>query len=56
MDLSIKDKNDDKYKRAKVFAKERDKRRVAYLEHHIQHFKAKAYYKAFNDQCSINTR
>ena len=25
------------------------------MEHHIQNFKAKAYYKAPNDQCSINT-
>ena len=25
------------------------------MEHHIQHFKSKAYYKASNDQRSINT-
>ena len=28
---------------------------VAYMEHHTQHFKDKAYYKSSNDQRYINT-
>ena len=43
---SIPDKNDNKDERANIVAEERDKRRVVDLEHHIQQFKSKAYYKA----------
>ena len=51
---SIPDTNDGKDERAKIIAEERDNRRVEYLEHHIQNFKSKAYYRASNDQRSIN--
>ena len=53
---SIPDKNYNKDKRAKIIAEEIDKSIVAYLEYRIQHFKSKAYYKASNDQHSINNR
>ena len=39
---SIPDKNDKKGERDNIVSEERDKRRVADLEHHLQHFKAKA--------------
>ena len=51
----IPDNNDDNDDRAKIFSEEIDKSIVAYLEPHIQHFKDKAYYKASNNQRSINT-
>ena len=40
---SVPDNKDDKNKRARIIAEARLKRRVADLEHHIQHLKAKAY-------------
>ena len=52
---SIPDKNYNKDERAKIVAEERNKRRMADLEHHIQKFKAKAYNKSSNDQRFINT-
>ena len=39
---SIPDKNDNKDERAKIVSEDRDKSKVADLEHQIQHFKAKA--------------
>ena len=53
---SITDNNDDKDERANIIYEDRDKRRVADLEHQNQHFKLKAYYKASNEQRSINNR
>ena len=52
---SIPENNYDKDKMAKIIAEDRDKSRVADLEHQIQHFKDKAYYKSSNDQRYINT-
>ena len=48
--------NYDKYERAKIVSEWKDKRRVSDMENQIQHFKTKAYYKASNDQHSINSR
>ena len=53
--VSIPDKNDEQEERSSIIAEERDKRRVADLDHQIQHSKSKAYYKASSDQHSINT-
>ena len=52
---SIPDKNDNKDKRTNIISEERDNRRVADMEHQIQHFKAKAYCKASNNQRYIKT-
>ena len=39
----------------KIITDQKDQRRMADLEHNIQHYKAKVYYEASNDQSSINT-
>ena len=43
---SILDMNDDKDERDKIIYEDRDNRSVADMDHHVQHFKAKAYYQA----------
>ena len=52
----VPDKKDNKDKRANIIAEDTLKRIVADMEHQIQHFKAKAYYKTSNYHHYIDTR
>ena len=48
-------KKDNKDESSRIISEEILKRRVVDLEHQFQRFKSKAYYKASNDQISIDT-